>query len=375
MYVKKSKKIAAPPDMAKPILFFADKRWPEVGGMETHADQFISYFDNCEDYPLLGVVTKAADGSDLLVRNGRTARLDLGSDDLNRVQIVFHNSGRWIESFGRLRQRFKNAFHVYRTGGNEIAKASLAASMPACHRERQLIWAREINVHINLLITNSSFTESRLKSQGVSCEFLRVVGGVGPTRPRATKLPGGAIRLFCAARFVPYKNHATLIAVMKLLLAAGHRVELRMAGDGPLIEEMKREASPYSTRGEIVFLGKIPNERVMQEIGEADYYLQFSTELRVDVPGGSYLHAEGMGRSILEAIAAGVFVIALDTGALSEIVTPSRGRLLPARARPEQLSDLIGQIIKDGPHAPRPTDDFNWHQVFSSYKRRWQDAF
>lgn len=360
--------------MAKPILFFADKLWPDVGGMEAHADQFISHFKSCEDFPLLGFVTKAADGSDLLVHNGKTTQLDLGSAALNPTKVVFHNSGRWIESFGRLRQRFKNAFHVYRTGGNEIAKASLAAAAPGCHPDRQAIWAREINAHINLLITNSAFTERRLRSQGVSCEFLRVVGGVGPAKARVTKSPGGPIRLFCAARFVPYKNHATLIEVMKLLLASGHRVELRMAGDGPLIEEMKRAAGPYTTRDEFVFLGKIPNERVMQEIGEADYYLQFSTELCVSVPGGSYVHAEGMGRSILEAIAAGVFVIALNTGALSEIVTPSRGCLLPNLAQPAELSVLIGQIIKEGPHRPDPTDEFNWGQVFAAYKHRWQDA-
>lgn len=358
--------------MPKPVLFFADKLWPSVGGMESHADQFIRHFEQSPSSPLFGLVTCSTEGDVLRRRNGTVSRFDLSIPELEQVRVVFHNSGRWIESFGALRRRFPQALHVYRTGGNEIAQASLAEPSPESHRERQDIWTKHINENINLLVTNSAYTENRLRKQGITCRFLRAAGGVGPAKARHPPQAGNRLRLFCAARFVRYKNHATLIAVVKHLLAEGYDVELRLAGDGPLFDEVKMAAGQPSSG--IVFLGKLSNEQVLEEIGAADYYLQLSKDLTVPVRGGSYVHTEGMGRSILEAIASGVYVIALDTGALSEIVTTARGQLLPCEASPAELSEAIGKIISQGPHRLTPTDEFAWEKVFASYQRYWEHA-
>lgn len=358
--------------MAYPILLFADKLWPNIGGMEVHADHFIRHFEKCATSPLLALVTYSPEGTVMRSQDGIIRRFDLASTELDQVRIVFHNGGRWIESFGSIRRRFPLALHVYRTGGNEIAQASLGDPSPESHRERQAIWAKHINDNIDLVVTNSSFTENRLRAQGISCRFLRAVGGVGQTKERPSRLPGARVRLFCAARFVRYKNHATLISVVKDLQAQGLDLELRLAGEGPLVEEMKMAAGQPTSS--IVFLGKLPNEAVLEEIRAADYYVQLSTDLTVSVRGGSYVHAEGMGRSILEAIASGVFVIALDTGALREIVTPERGVLLAGDASPSDLSYAIGKIISQGPHRPTPTDEFSWGNVFLSYQRHWEHA-
>ena len=340
--------------------------------MEAHADQFIRHFEKSPSSPLFGLVTCSPEGDVLRSRNGTVRRFDLSIPELEQVRVVFHNSGRWIESFGALRRRLPQALHIYRTGGNEIAQASLTEPSPESHRDRQAIWAKQINDNIDLLVTNSAYTESRLRTQGITCRFLRAAGGVGPAKARRPPQPGDRLRLFCAARFVAYKNHATLIAVVKHLLAEGFDVELRLAGEGPLLDEVKMAASQPSPA--IVFLGKLSNEQVLEEIGAADYYLQLSKDLTVPVRGGSYVHTEGMGRSILEAIASGVYVIALDTGALSEIVTPARGMLLPPDASPSELSSAIGKIITQGPHRPPPTDEFAWERVFAAYQHHWEHA-
>lgn len=358
--------------MVYPILFFADKLWPRTGGMEVHADQFIRHFEESVTSPLVGLVTCSPEGDILRLRNGAAKRFDLANPELEQVRVVFHNSGRWIESFGALRQRLPQALHVYRTGGNEIAQASLDEPSPENHHERQAIWAKQINENIDLLVTNSAYTENRLRTQGINCRFFRAVGGVSPAKARRPPQPGDPLRLFCAARFVRYKNHATLIGVVKHLLAEGFDVELRLAGEGPLLDEVKMAAGQSTPA--IVFLGNLSNEQVQEEIGAADYYLQLSKDLTVPVRGGSYVHAEGMGRSILEAIAAGVYVIALDSGALSEIVTPARGQLLPCESSPAELSAAIGKIISQGPHRLTPTDEFAWEKVFAAYQRFWEHA-
>jgi glycosyltransferase involved in cell wall biosynthesis len=360
--------------MPKPTLLFADKFWPNIGGMESHADNFIRHFQHCPDYPLLGVVSLQEDGTATMTGASGMRAFDACDPELQSAAILFHNSGRWIESFEGLRKQFPKALHVYRTGGNEIIKARLSQPCPESHAERQSIWAAHINTNIDLLITNSAFTEARLAGLGVACPFLRVIGGVPETRKAARRPRGKILRMFCAARFVPYKNHRQLLAVLRDVISSGIQVELRLAGDGPLLDEIKAMAKAGIHANCFTFLGKLSNDEVMEEIQSADYYVQFSVELATQVEGGSYVHAEGMGRAILEAISAGVFVIAFQTGALSEVVTKGRGLLLAAESPHEQLVHAMCDILKLAPKRPEPTREYSWDMVFETYKQHWRHA-
>jgi glycosyltransferase involved in cell wall biosynthesis len=135
------------------------------------------------------------------------------------------------------------------------------------------------------------------------------------------------------------------------------------------MKDSMRHASLLGAR--VVFLGNCDNETACAEIKTADYYVQFSTDQRTEVSGGSYIHSEGMGRSILEAIARGTFVIALRAGALPEIVTPDRGLLL----EPGPLKTLVVQIasLLSGPvRHPRPTNEYDWPIYFNRYELAWR---
>jgi len=356
--------------MPQSVLFFADKLWPNIGGMETHAEYFIKYFRESQNFPLTGVVTFNEHQIPIIKYEEIERPFDFNCKLLETASIVFHNSGKWICDMEQLKKRAPNALHVYRTGGNEIIKAELPLPSPENHKERQSKWVDIINANINLMITNSVFTEKRLRDQGIKIPFLYTPGGVAPVTHHAQIKDSKLIKLFCAARFVPYKNHRLLIQVIDLLLKTGINLELKLAGDGPLLEECLELTKQIGNRNPFIFLGKISNEQVIEEIQKSDYYIQFSTDLVTEVRGGSYIHTEGMGRSILEAISNGVFVIALEAGALTEFITPNRGILIPYGPAYEIAEKLI-PVLRNKPSKLKPTNEYSWDNVFKKYTNYW----
>jgi glycosyltransferase involved in cell wall biosynthesis len=288
----------------RPVLLFADRLPPLIGGMETHARYFIEYFRLHPRFPLLGVVTRDQAGQDWLLRGGDREAICVEELDARLAQvpsIVFFNSGRWIEDLAPIRTAFPAALLAYRTGGNEIVKAPLERARIEQHAVRQQFWAERINEFIDVLITNSAFTESRLRALGLSSErFLRCVGGVnaGALRDALSRRRGfdGGVVILCAGRFVPYKNHGLLLEVLAELLRKGHPVTLRLAGDGPGLPAARQQAEQLRIGERVRFLGAISNEAVCAEIAQADVYAQLSADRVTEVPGGSYVHAEGMGR-------------------------------------------------------------------------------
>lgn len=360
--------------MSKEILFFADRLPPFIGGVETHAHYFIQHFTKHIQFPLAGIITKDAKDRDCVVTEGGLQEVNIQAlPDLFHPSFLFFNSGRWIEELPHMRHIFQEVIFLYRTGGNEILKAPLAHQQIPDHRLRQLYWSKNINSTIDLMITNSAYTEKRLRKVGLRCPFKRCIGGVNaaalkPLKPSIKE----AIIIFCAARFVPYKNHFLLLSVIKQLVSRGHKLQLRLAGDGPLLEKAQKQVIRENLTAVVQFLGVLDNEKVCREIAQAHIYMQLSGDQFTEVPGGSYIHAEGMGRSILEALTAGTFVVAGRSGALDEIVTEDRG-LLVDLSHAEQITNIVERVIRHLPERRAFSDRYSWENVFTFYEELLRD--
>lgn len=351
------------------ILFFADRLPPCIGGMEMHAQYFIEHFTNHSLFPLIGTITKNEENKDCLVVKESKSPIEIQElPELFNPAIIFFNSGRWIEELETIRKIFPQSIFVYRTGGNEILKAPLIHKQIANHSERQAFWAKTLNQTIDLLITNSAYTESRLKSLGITCPFMRAVGGVNSAWLKLNQTPRqDSLIIFCAARFVPYKNHERLITVFHKLLLRGHNVRLKLAGDGPLLVHIQEQVLQIGVAPFVDFLGVLSNEKTCQEIAKANMYMQLSSDKITEVPGGSYVHSECMGRSILEALTAGTFVIAGKGGALNEVVTKERG-LLVEIDQVEKMTAQIDQILKKPLKRLPFLNEFSWSNIFRTYE-------
>ena len=138
------------------ILFFADRLFPFIGGMEMHARYFIKHFTNHVKFPLLGIITKNKKCQDcLLSKEGNVSVIDINNlSKLFDPFFLFFNSGRWIENMKQIRKMFKGSVFFYRTGGNEILKAPLINEKIDEHSLRQAYWVKNLNNSIDIMITN-----------------------------------------------------------------------------------------------------------------------------------------------------------------------------------------------------------------------------
>jgi len=128
----------------------------------------------------------------------------------------------------------------------------------------------------------------------------------------------------------------------------------------------------YELGSIVKFLGVIDNEQTCQEIAQADIYMQLSSDYLTEVEGGSYIHSEGMGRSILEALTAGTFVIAGNSGAFPEVVTKENG-LLVDLDNIDQIADKIEVILKNPPPRQPFTSEYCWTNIFKRYEKILED--
>jgi L-malate glycosyltransferase len=133
-------------------------------------------------------------------------------------------------------------------------------------------------------------------------------------------------------RLVPAK--APEVFLRALALAASRVPGLRglLVGDGPLRPEMEREARRLGLEGRVVFAGV--RHDVPRLLAGLDALL-FSS-LR-----------EGLSMAMLEAMAAGVPVVATDVGGTPELITHGVTGLLVSPGRPERLAEALVSLLVD----------------------------
>ncbi len=145
-------------------------------------------------------------------------------------------------------------------------------------------WLQTFGIH-NATVLPNSVNESEL-----------------PTRQPGN--PGKADR-FSAGRLLPEKGIRQLVEGVSLLTQKGRAIELRVAGDGPLADEMRRRAASDPS---LTYVGRISPSEVQEELSRADAFVHPS-----HLP-------EGLPTMLLEAGNAGVPVISTTHGGSGELI-------------------------------------------------------
>ncbi|MBK6534180.1 MAG: glycosyltransferase family 4 protein [Deltaproteobacteria bacterium] len=79
-----------------------------------------------------------------------------------------------------------------------------------------------------------------------------------------------------------------------------------------------------------------------------------------------------MGRSILEALSAGTFVVAGRSGALPEVITAERG-LLVDLGDAAVIADQVEPLLRSPPGRRDGTNQYAWAHVFERYEMLWEE--
>jgi len=123
------------------------------------------------------------------------------------------------------------------------------------------------------------------------------------------------------------------------LLACGdhraHLLRLRLVGDGPQLDELKTLAQHCGVADVTTFVGRVPHERVPEEMCALDIYAALSR-----------LDSESFGVAVIEASAAGRPVVVSDAGGLPEVTLDGKTGFVVPREDPDAASEALIDLVK-----------------------------
>lgn len=154
-----------------------------------------------------------------------------------------------------------------------------------------------------------------------------------PPVDRATlDLPARSKFLFSAGALVGHKDHATLVSAMSLVSKALPNARLLIAGEGELRGALEQQIEALELNEHVRLLGHRTDVPALTRA--ADVYVSSSW-------------SEGLGTSVLEALACETPVVATVAGGIPEMVIPGEtGRLVENR-NPEALALAIIAALKE----------------------------
>ena len=138
------------------------------------------------------------------------------------------------------------------------------------------------------------------------------------------KKDDGTVIISYIGRIIPEKGIINLLNAFETVNKSHHNIRLFVAGDGNLLEEVKRD---YDNEN-IVFMGKIDYEDVMDLCVKTDIFVHPS------------MYSEGLPTSILEAGIMKTAIIATDRGGTCEVITNEKYGLIVE----ENTQDLVEKL-------------------------------
>ncbi len=192
--------------------------------------------------------------------------------------------------------------------------------------------------------TISEFNQRYLADQGVDLDKVKIIRcGVDPAQfSQRQEMPNNTIpRIGVIGRLVEKKGIDTLIEAVSLLKKQGQKVELQVAGSGPLDSTLKAlVAQKKLSIEDVCFLGAIPHSEVADFIKSLD---MFVLPCKQDENGD----IDGIPVVLMEAMLSGVPVISSRLSGIPELVIDNKTGLLIEQNDSVALAKAISIIIND----------------------------
>ncbi len=183
-------------------------------------------------------------------------------------------------------------------------------------------------------VTKNALQQRYPASEGVFTTHYSSVELTENTIVSNPRVPQGPLfRLFHAGSMSTYyKGQDVLLQAVKLLLDKSWKIELCLAGDGPIRADLERMANSLGISEQVRFLGLLPGpSAVQQELDRADLFVFPS-------------RSEGLPRILIEAMARGLPCIASRVGGIPELLA-SEDTI--AEVKPTLLAEKIQETLSD----------------------------
>jgi len=340
------------------ILLVTNDFPPRRGGIQSYLEQFVDRLAATGEHELTVYAPKWK-GSDeydraaayRIVRHPGTLMLpEPGVDRRMRALIAEHGIETvWFGAAAPLallanRARGAGARRVLAsTHGHEVGWSMLPVARSALRR---------IGEDTDVVTFISHYTRGRFASAfGPNAGLEHLPPGVDADRFRPDPAARAELRgryglgqrptVVCLSRLVPRKGQDMLIKALPEIRRNVDDAVLVIVGGGPYADDLHKLAAEVGVSDHVVFTGAVPGAELPGHYAMADV---FAMPCRTR---GSGLDVEGLGIVFLEASAAGVPVVAGDSGGAPEAVKEGEtGRVVDGRSA-EQIAEAVAAILGD----------------------------
>ncbi|MET0553562.1 MAG: glycosyltransferase [Vicinamibacteria bacterium] len=221
-------------------------------------------------------------------------------------------------------------------------------------RREPLVATRRVDFHVKGALSRAKYRAAArviavsgaiadvLEQDGIARAGIRVVHEGVPDRPpapggrealRALGVPDGALVVGNVAALTDHKDHRTLLDAAARVVRDVPAVRFVVVGDGELRGPLEAQARALGLGDRCVFAG-------------------FRSDLDVLLPAFDVFclssHMEGLGTSLLDAMAFARPVVATRAGGIPEAVADgATGRVVPPRD-PDALAAALTDLLRDG---------------------------
>ncbi|MGH2711799.1 MAG: glycosyltransferase family 4 protein [Actinomycetota bacterium] len=331
------------------VLLACPYAWDAPGGVQVHVRQLASKLrDQGHDVLVLAPATKRPD-EDWVRAAGRP------------IKVPYNQSIAPISPTPKARSITRQALSDFRPDVVHVHEpfvpgpsmfAALAASVPVvatfhANAERsallsaaapalKTIW-RRIAVRVAVSQAAASFVgramgrgDIRIVPNGADIELFAAA--------EPARLPSGR-RILFVNRLDRRKGFRVMVDAFGQLAASRPDVLLVVAGDGP--ERPALRDLPIETRARVIMLGNVPHEELPAYHAASEVFCAPATG------------RESFGIVLVEALAAGLPVVASDIAGYREVVRDGTDGILVPPSDPAAVADALGRVLEDADLAKR----------------------
>lgn len=178
----------------------------------------------------------------------------------------------------------------------------------------------------------------RVHDLGAGIDVDRMAAGQPDEGLRRELRLDGLRVIGCVAKLSRVKNHALLLRAVARVSQVRHDVVLMLVGDGALRGELEELAAWLGLSGRVLFLGERTDVPSLLKL--MDVFVLSST-------------SEGLPNAVMEAMAAGVPIVATRVGGVPELVTDGVTGLLVPPQNEESMARALAELLDDPGAASR----------------------
>jgi colanic acid/amylovoran biosynthesis glycosyltransferase len=199
-----------------------------------------------------------------------------------------------------------------------------------------------------VVVTESDYAAKFLRERfpDSADRIHRVYNGLDLSQFQCADFSNPVSSIVAVGRLIEKKGFADLIRACGLLANRGRRFRCEIIGEGPLEDELRAQIEEIGLRAHVMLAGPLPQQQIAKRLAAASV---FALPCIVEKSGGM----DNLPTVIMEAMAAGLPVVATPIGAVPEMVAQDETGILVPPHDPVKLAEAIERVIVDRALAQR----------------------